>query len=435
MGRDVGNGARGNAERGVNVVKKVQITAKLLAPVAIKRDRQSERSEGVRSVAGTVVRGALATIYLQHHGQVDDTFSHLFLNEESCRFGPLDPGPNHFPLTAASCKREGIKHTLVDQLWFRIAQHYMAGRVPEDAESAWRQCNSNKCQADLKGHEGFWEEKNNCLCEMSSDRHHVAAHVGIDRHTATAAESILYTLESLLPSGQEVDLHGWLMANDGALAGLRQLLKAEDYRISVGHHRTRGYGDVRLQLGEAVEMDDSRSHTKNWKQWSRELIDFLSSPPLSVPELDSDDFYFSLSFPTGAVFIDNFLRYSLDPAAMISWLSPMPSVDATFPIGNRPTRQLSSGGTVRWIAAVNRHECLRGWNSAHGLPRQDEWSVARGSVYVYCFQGTTEEREALLQHLATLSEEGVGLRRNEGFGIVLVSDDFHRRFHNQEVQV
>ena len=72
----------------------IPATAKLLAPVAIKRDRQSERSEGARSVTGTVVRGALAAIYLQHHGRVDDTFRRLFLDEAACRFGPLDPGPN-----------------------------------------------------------------------------------------------------------------------------------------------------------------------------------------------------------------------------------------------------------------------------------------------------------------------------------------------------
>ena len=73
-------------------MNKVPVTAKLLAPVAIKRDRQSERSESVRSVAGTLVRGALASLYLQRHGQADDDFNRLFLNEASCRFGPLGPG-------------------------------------------------------------------------------------------------------------------------------------------------------------------------------------------------------------------------------------------------------------------------------------------------------------------------------------------------------
>ena len=235
-------------------MKRIPITAKLLAPIALKRDRQSDRSGSARSVTGTAVRGALASLYLQQYGETDDTFNRLFLDEASCRFGPLDPGPKHFPGTAASCKREGVKHILVDQLWYRIAQHYMAGLVEERAESTWRQC--GQCSADLKGHDGFWKEHKESLSEMSNDRQHVAAHVGIDRHTATAAESILYTLESTLPSNEEKDLYGWLSADDEALAALEELLESEDYRISVGHHRTRGYGDIRIQLDEAIEGVD-----------------------------------------------------------------------------------------------------------------------------------------------------------------------------------
>ena len=412
--------------------KKIPVTAQLLTPVAVKRDRQSERSESVHSMAGTMVRGAIAAIYLQHHGKADDTFNHVFLNESACRFGPLDPGPKIFPLTAVSCKREGIKHASVDQLWFRIAQHHMAGSVPEKAETTWRQC--NQCEADLKNQDGFWKKENGRLQEKSNDRQQVATHVGIDRHTTTAAEAILYTLEALQPSGQEEDLYGWLRADGDALNTLEQLLQSEDYRISVGHHRTRGYGDIRLQLGNPVEKDDAQSRIEDWEPWSRDLIAFLKSQPFSIPDIDSEDFYFSLSFPTGAVFVDRFLRYTLDPADMISWLSPMPSVEAAFPIQNRPTRQLASGGTVGWVTAVTRHERLRGWNAAHGLPRQDEWAVARGAVYVYRFKGKTTERETLIEQLVTLSEEGVGLRRNEGFGLVIVSDNFHRQFRQQEVQ-
>ncbi len=417
-------------------MKRIPVTAKLLAPIALKRDRQSERSGSVRSVTGTGVRGALASLYLRHYGQADDIFKHLFLNEDSCRFGPLDPGPKHFPSTAASCKREGINHTLVDQLWYRIAQHYMAGLVEETVESTWRQCGNEQCRADLKGHEGFWEERaDNRLDEMNNDRQHVAAHVGIDRRTATAAEAILYTLESTLPSAEEKDLYGWLLADDEALTKLKELLESEGYCISVGHHRTRGYGDIHIQLDEAVAEVDLQSNAENWKQWSQELVAFLSSPPLSVPDIDPEHFYFSISFPTGAIFVDKFLRYSLDPAMMISWLSPMSSVDNAFPIQNRPIHKLSSGGTMRWITTVTKHERFRGWNAAHGLPRQDEWGVARGSVYVYCFQGTTQDQEVLIQSLSALSKDGIGLRRNEGFGTVVISDDFHYRFHNQrEVQ-
>ena len=408
---------------------KIPVTAKLLAPVAIKRDRQSERSGSVRSLTGTSVRGALASMYLQQQGEVDDVFKHLFLDESACRFGPLDPGPEIFPLTAAVCKREGIKHTLVDQLWYRIAQHHTEGNLPENTETAWRQCGN--CKEDLKGHHGFWHENNGCLSEKTSDKHHVAAHVGIDRQTNTAAHSILYTLEALLPSCKKVDLFGWLMVDDKAGTDLETLLASEDYRISIGHHRTRGYGDICLQLGEPIHIENSETE-ENWKQWSSKLITFLNSPSLSVPGVPPEDFYFSISFPTGAVLFDRFLRFTIDPAGMIPWLPAIPSVDEAFPMTARPTHQLSTGGRLRQVTAVTKHERLRGWNAAHGLPRQDEWMVARGSVYVYCFQGTPEEREALFQQLKTLSEEGIGVRRNEGFGTVRVCDNFHLRYANQQ---
>ena len=102
----------------------------------------------------------------------------------------------------------------------RIAQHHKAGNLPEDAETAWRQCRRSECEADLKGHHGFWHENNGRLSE-NTNNHHVAAHVGIDRHTNTAAHNILYTLEALLPSckkkEKEKDLSGWVMADDNAL--------------------------------------------------------------------------------------------------------------------------------------------------------------------------------------------------------------------------
>ena len=413
-----------------DAVRNIPVAAQLCAPVAIRRDRQSERSEGVRSVAGTLVRGALAAIYLQQHGQADEVFKRLFLNETACRFGPLDPGPQVFPLTAVSCKREGLRHALADLLWFRAAQHHAAGQMREDVEAEWRAC--SRCRADLKTQDGFWRPHDGGLREMTSDGRQVAAHVGIDRRTGTAADSIFYTVEAVVPSGAEADLYGWVRADDDALEALQQLLRAEGGRISIGYARTRGYGDVRLRLGEPAAMDDARSRATGWNRWSRELSGFLAAPRLSVADLPPDAFYFALSFPTGAVLVDRLLRYTLDPADMVDWLPAMPTVATAFPLQDRPARRLASGGAVRWVVAVTRHERLRGWNAAHGLPRQDEWAVARGAAYVYRFEGTPEQREALIERLTALSVDGVGLRRNEGFGAVAVSDEFHHRFRLQE---
>ena len=411
-------------------MRQVRVHARLLAPMVIKRDRQSERSAGVRSASGTVIRGALASSYLQQHGRADDVFKLLFLNEAACRFGPLDPGPQIFPLTAASCKHEGLAHALVDQLWVRAAQHHAGGRVSGAAVVPWHKC--VQCGADLKPQEGFWRDDEGGLHEMRGGPDHVAAHVGIDRSTATAAEAMFFTLDAIAPSGKETDLYGWIRADDAALRALQRLLHNEDWRVSVGHARTRGYGDVRLHVEQPRASEDASSQVRRWNQWSCALSGFLASAPFSVRECQPDRFYFALSFPTGAVIVDRFLRYCVDPAAMIGCLPPMSGVGDAFPLEGRPVRQLESGGAVRWIAAVTRHERLRGWNAAHGLPRQDDWAVARGAVYLYCFEGAQPEREPLIERLGFLAEDGVGLRRNEGFGVVEVCDEFHHRFHQQE---
>ena len=100
----------------------------------------------------------------------------------------------------------------------------------------------------MKPYEGHWHERAGRL-EVKNISVHVATHVGIDRGTGTAADSMLYTLECLAPSGCDTDLYGWLQADDDALCALRRLLQDESWRISLGHARTRGYGDVRLAAG------------------------------------------------------------------------------------------------------------------------------------------------------------------------------------------
>jgi hypothetical protein len=150
----------------------------------------------------------------------------------------------------------------------------------------------------------------------------------------------------------------------------------------------------------------------------------LRAPPFHCEDLGTErDFFFSLGFPAGAILVDRYLRYSLDLRDMIGWLPPLPRPHA-------PPRTQSSeaDGETSCVTAVTRHELLRGWNAAHGLPKADEWMIGRGAVYVYRFRGTTEQLEQVQAGLDGLEHSGIGLRRNEGFGVVEVSSLFHQRF-------
>jgi hypothetical protein len=181
---------------------------------------------------------------------------------------------------------------------------------------------------------------------------------------------------------------------------------------------------VRLEIGR-TEPTSPRDRIG----WSKALIQMLNG--LNLHFDPAKHLFFSLSLPTGALLFDEVLRYSLDPSGMVSWLPLLHPLSASQSIQQPPEKPLK-GGKLKCLTAVTAHERLRGWNAAHGLPRQDEWIVSRGSVYVYLFEGNEPSRDALMRRLDELETSGLGGRRGEGFGRVVVSDEFHRDYHGQE---
>jgi CRISPR-associated protein Csx10 len=425
-------------------MNRYRLLATLLSPVVVKRDRQSQRSEGTSSLSGSVLRGALAAQYLQSHGAPDEPFRRLFLDESACRFGPLDPGPRTLPATAVSCKRhpgfladakpdrpEDRPHGMADHLWSRIASRLAGDQDLRGGETLPKHC--RVCSNDLKPQDGFWLEGEKGPRKPGEVGRRLNTHVGIDRATHTAAEAILYSLDALDPVGEETALVGWLDADEAALADWKRLVEECDGEIRVGHARTRGYGRVRLALEQVQEQP-----ADELDRWSDDLHRFVQrawadSRLDQKPELDPGrHFFFALSLPAGAILVDPLLRASLDPADTTEWLPPVAPPKREGAALDPPGKPLPEGGSLRCVAAVAHQERIRGWNAAHGLPRQDEWAVNRGSVYAYLFEGDAAARESLLGRLGELERDGIGARRNEGFGRVVVSDDFHRRFRTQE---
>ncbi len=71
---------------------------------------------------------------------------------------------------------------------------------------------------------------------------------------------------------------------------------------------------------------------------------------------------------------------------------------------------------------------LMGWNNLHRLPRADEIAIKMGSVFLLGFQ---QPLDALLcQALFNLYQQGIGLRRTEGFGQLRVAHPFHWEVNN-----
>ncbi len=406
-------------------MRRYRLQAVLESPLVVRRQRQSQRSEGVQFISGTLVRGAFARAYLDQYGEADETFQRLFVDENGCRFGPLDPAEHVLPLTAYSCKREpGFqtqeRHGVVDLL-AHLAGAALGGRPIRPGQCP-------RCGQELKQYSGFYDRGPQGPREPQRRwRRRPATHVGINRHTHTADESILFTLPALEPrlepQGAQAALSGWVQAEEELAGRLRELLAAEDNILRVGHARTRGYGRVRMELQDGQAGGEESS---DWQQrldaWSKAM---LARVPLSAGDRQRC-FLFAMGLPTGAILLDELLRYTLDPSGMVGWLPPLAPPEPGVPCLQRPGKPFA-GGQLWCVTAVAHHERLRGWNAAHGLPRHDEWQVARGSVYAYLYLGDPSGREELLASLRLLQAAGLGARRNEGYGQVVISDEFHTR--------
>jgi CRISPR-associated Csx10 family RAMP protein len=414
-------------QRELEGMPRYMVEAEPESPVVLRRERQSQRSEGIEYVPGTQVRGAFARIYLWQRGEADATFQRIFAEGGQCRFGPLDPGNAYFPKTAYSCKRvPGFKvnsqrgdggHGVVDLLPV-IARWSLTGQSP-------RPVRCRQCDHDLKPMTGFYFRAPDGT--WSDLRHRwrrlAMAHVGIERIFGTAAESIFFHLPALEPNPESTDdspapvLYGWIDTEREIIELLQELLRAEGNVLRIGHARTRGYGRLKVRI-----HDQPLENASDWEEWNRSFLEYLG------PGLDPEnDFLFTLDFPTGAILVDDLLRYTVDPSQMVPWL---PRLGTQSP--GRSPRQISrvdfASGEIQFVAAVTQHERVRGWNFAHGLPRTDEWMVCRGAVYAYLYRGNSQGKQELVDRLWNLQNHGVGIRRPEGFGAVVINDPFHVQF-------
>ena len=66
-------------------------------------------------------------------------------------------------------------------------------------------------------------------------------------------------------------------------------------------------------------------------------------------------------------------------------------------------------------------EKLRGYNIVNNIRKMDEIVITQGSVISYCVD--EENVKGILEELAKIENEGIGLRRNEGFGRVRICSE------------
>jgi CRISPR-associated protein Csx10 len=376
------------------MVVELTLTLQVCAPLALHQARASvQYVRTLDYIPGTTLRGALAEAYLAEHGAPDDIFRALFLSDQA-QYGDLWPAlegkqTTLLPATAQVCKRYGLK----DLASFRDAL------LDVWTDSGDRKC--PECGEPLDRVGGY-------LCSLDpveplTPRSRLRVSTAIERSTGTVAREMLFTQHTLTGQRQTEErapllFQGTVRLTNPALQDeLAHLLQAAPLFLGAG--RSRGLGQVEIKSW--MKAPAAGSLSERWRQ-------FNEAAQRAGGEAGKR--YFSLTLLSHLALRDNLLR------PVLSEITPQ---HFGLPDGVTWVRYPGSDRAVLFLSAVT----VPGWNAALGLPKPDTVALVRGSVLLgQCDAG---QEQAVLTRLEQIGAEGVGERRNEGFGRVAVCYPIH----------
>lgn len=387
-------------------MKRWIIQAKAETSILVADRRQAGNLQRpLHYIPGTAIRGAIAF-------GVPDSLRPL-LATNAVRFENLYPTNEGYylslplPLSARTCKYHGWGedggHPLVDFL------------MATDAEK--KKCqgrDSLACGAPLERiyGNGLWLNGRFTQTEFPTTR--TTMHLEIEDGKNVAREGVLFSLQQicegthflgcLIFENENIEPQLWK-----ACGGDVSRDRMAEIFLSVGQARSRGFGMLRCTIQRQSIPNGS-------------IIPFLRVPygdPLgksvqerlqNFPGNTSWDqagasVSFSLTLISDAILIDNFGRYltGIGP----EWVN----------------YRMKGISNIRLKEAFCRNREVHGWNALHRLPRPTDIAILKGSCWR--FEVTLIDKIDFVSSLTNLEGNGIGLRRNEGFGRLVVCHPFH----------
>jgi len=397
------------------MIKEIIVTTD--SPIHLANKHNTNNYSGTLDyIPGSVFRGALASAYLQNTEvqqeinqrfceiglTFNDFFKWLFLSGK-VQFQNLYPLKNQsqslvIPISARSCKRfsgfinEGNriqrKHGVFDILLYE----------PENFRC--RECNS-----PMELFSGFYESDMGQvdIGRQAKAKRRELVRTSIENETESVRQGILYSMD-VLEEGEDFSGNLILYFPENWSSEIKQqVMQILDEhlnshnaisRLWIGGDKTRGLGAIHIKL---LEPNPSLPSLE-------ERFDGLQEKWGQIPNHENINI-FTLTLNSDAIVLDELWRY----------LSVL-DVDVL----KHETTGAPDCCLKRWFTGTH---IIGGWNMAHGLPKEDELAITKGSAFLYF---TTAKKETLLPWLRSLEEEGIGERRNEGFGHIIPCHPFHQ---------
>lgn len=383
-------------------------------------------------VPGSVWRGTIAGIILdglglrEHNGRpiddedLDPAFKRLFWGDDAARFGFLYPVRKHLdekllgtntlsiPRTARTCKlNSGFKlkgHGVYDGVMNRLRE---AAANEELYSRGLESCPD--CGQRIERLRGF-ATRDETQYQKSSVGTRSFVRVGLNRYTESAQQGVLYVLDALVPDPDPLTFVGTWYGSKSQAQDFRNLLKkyllpapGGGYSFRIGTARARGMGEVRLRFATRAASTGTSSLSTSLKERLEQF-----QPLENGKRLDNEYLYAVLTLRSPLQLLDEY---------------GIPTNYITRKILKAYDPNLPSGLEVLHEYSIVEQEVWTGWSAAWGLPKVVAPALAAGGVLIV--RAPEHERKQLLTWLSTIEREGLGERRAEGWGEVLVCDSFH----------
>ena len=381
------------------------------------RKPSGQAVEAINYIRGGLIRGAIAKALLADlkNNEPDADFERLFLNDDAGIFRNCTPGAKVLPATAASCKDfsgfykagDNEKHGIFDTLLERI--------VSEKANWMY-QPNCPKCQGRVEAQGGFYTKSESSFTKKELNTR-LLTRVAINRQRKVAEDELLYHLTAIDPiivknktetsqdevESEKVILQGSARIPSGLVDKVSQALQQKVKRLGGGS--SRGLGKVGITVDKQQSSDPLNQRIAAFNKALQNVwVSYADLPNTEIGAFEGT--YFSVNLQSDAILTteDGWQRSMVFTAPMLKEMTGC-KTDVTF------------------VRSFVSYDYVGGWNAAWGLPKETDLVTKIGSVFVF----HTPDIDAWLSELETLENIGIGNRREEGFGQILICDPFHLR--------
>lgn len=393
-------------------------------PLSFRAGRETPNAETLPYVPGNALLGGLASSHTLLKPQDSGEFNSFFMTDDSS-FGNLYPAsfarpqsgelqgnidPVYpLPATARSCKRFGgfkfdvddpidePHHGVYDALILWALFSLSGQRRPEILESL-KECH---CTESLDRLDGFYRRNAFDAEKMGKAKVKLGlrTRTGINRASGTVQQGILYSRQIL----QATEFWGTLTVEDSQAESFKEFVEEANSKrlLRVGNNRTRGFGRIILNLEPESQTDTTQDITARLQSFGDELNRQAKKWNIALPP--EYQFYLPLTLTSDAIIFDRLLRHrrSIDPEYLES-------------IGIWGAKPIYQNSGLRRVM---------GWNDLWRLPKPDDLAITMGSVFL--FGVTAPLNDELLRVLLNIQNNGLGARRREGFGRLVVASPFH----------